>query len=116
MCSMVQVVEGVCQEVHSIAQEMEWTELPRELENLRDNQRGYYETSGEDLESAGSWRIRSEVMEEWSSEKWRTSAELESEDLMESKESEDMGALEELEGEKEVEKEVEGGKEEEMIS
>ena len=53
---MVQLVEDVHQEVHGIVQEMERTKLWMELEDLKDDQSAYYKTSGEDSESAGSWR------------------------------------------------------------
>ena len=108
MHGMAQAVEGVLQEVRSIAQEMERSELQRELEDLRDDQSGYYETSGKDSESTGSWRTGSDDPEERSLEKWRTSAEPESEDLVESWESE---------GEDEVEQEeVEGDNEADVVA
>lgn len=69
------VSRGVWNKVHRMAQELERTELQRELVNLQDHQSTYYKTSRENSESAGSWKMDPEETAEWSSKRWQSMAE-----------------------------------------
>ena len=59
--------------------EVERTEIQRELQELQEESEGHCEELRIDLESLGSWRTNSEELEEWSSERRRSTVELESE-------------------------------------
>ena len=74
--------------VQGIAQELEKTELQRELDDLWDERNGLHGTSSEDSEFIGYWRIDPEELKEWGLEEWGASEGLES-----------AGKQEELEGE-----------------
>ena len=99
-----QSVEGVRYQTQRLAVEVERVEVQRELEELREEAEGLRDKSSEDSESSGSWRMASEEPEERESEQWRSTVDLESEELGELGE---LGESEELEGsEPEVEKEM----------
>ena len=94
-----QSVEGVPYQTWRMAVEVERAEVWRELEELREEAEGLRNESSEDSESSGSWRTALEEMEERESEQWRSTMDLELEELGESEGSEP-------EVEKEMDKEV----------
>ena len=69
-------VEGVRHQTRRMAEEMERAEVQRELEGLREEADQHREDSSEDSESSGSWRTDSEETEERSSERWRSTVDL----------------------------------------
>ena len=97
-----QLVEGVWYQTRRMAVEAERAEVWRELEELREEAKGLHDESSEDSESSGSWRTALEETEERESKQWRSTVDLESEELAESEESEGL----EPEVEKEMDKEV----------
>ena len=86
--------------------EAERADVRRELEELWEEAEGLHNESSEDSESSGSWRTALEEMEEWKSEQWRSTVDLELEELGESAESEPEGS--EPEVEKEMDKDIVG--------
>ena len=97
-----QSVEGVWIQTRRMAVEVERVEVWRELEELQEEAEGLRNESSKDSESSGSWRMASEETEERESEQWRSTVDLELEELGESEESEGS----EPEVEKEMDKEV----------
>ena len=85
-----QSVEGVRYQTWRLAMEAERMEVQRELQELQEEAEEHWEESSDDSESLGSWRTDSEEPGERSSERWRSTVDVESEGS-------------ELEGEKEVE-------------
>ena len=61
--------------------EAERTEVQRELQELQEEAEGHCDKLSEDSESLGLWRMESEESEEQSSERWRSTVDLESEGL-----------------------------------
>ena len=86
-------MEGVRYKTRRLAAEAERTEAQRELQELQEEAEGHHNESSDDSESLGSWRTYLEEPEEWSSERWRSTVDVESEGS-------------EPEGEKEVESQV----------
>ena len=100
-----QSVEGVQNQTQRMAAEVERVEVWRELEELREEAEGHCNESSKDSDSSGSWRTESEEMEERESEQWRSTMDLELEELGSSKGSEESEGSE-PEVEKEMDKEV----------
>ena len=88
-----------------MAAEVERVEVRRELEELREEAEGHHDESSKDSDSLGLWRMESEGMEEWKSERWRSTMDLESEESGSSEGSEESEGSE-PEVEKEMDKEV----------
>ena len=94
-----QSVEGVRNQTRRMAAEAERAEVQRELEGFQEEAKEHRDESSEDSESSGSWRMESEETEERESEWWRSTVDLDSEELGESEGLEP-------EVEKEMDKEV----------
>ena len=99
-----QSVEGVRHQTRRMAMEAERVEVRRELEELWEEAEGFRNESSEDSESSGLWRTASEETEEWESERWRSTVDLESEESGSSEGLEPKGS--EPEVEKEMDKEI----------
>ena len=74
---MWQLVEGIQHQTQRLAMEAERMEVQRELQELQEEAEGHREESSIDSESLGSWRVNLEEPEEQSSERWRSTVELE---------------------------------------
>ena len=78
---MWQSVEGIRHQTRRLAAEAERPEVQRELQELQGKAKGHREELSIDSESLGSWRTDLEEPEERSLERWRSTVELELEEL-----------------------------------